>query len=161
MRSCRGWTCPHCGRERPHYALGSCNTCYKKRKGYDKPPTWLSTCQRCGRQWSMVKHRSFGLCGMCYMHAGANEGRLDYWSAQHEINRPDRTDRLLTPENLTALKVARMMGAASAARLLDVHVETFRLWCANREAVPVRHRKKIREMYGAAWRKERRRDGME
>jgi hypothetical protein len=155
MRNGKGWTCPHCEKERPHYALGSCNSCYRKRKGYDKAPGWLNNCQRCGRAWSKVQHKAYGLCGMCHLHATTTEGRVDYYAAQYEINRPDSSDRLLTPENLTALKLARMVGATEAARMLDVNAECFRMWAANREAVPVRHRKNIRDMYRQAWREAR------
>lgn len=161
MKKGKAYACTDCGEYRPHYAHGRCNTCYRKAKGYDKPPHWLRNCQRCGQQWSKMTHKAFGLCSMCYRLAGDQAGRLDYWQAQFEINRPGRLDRLLTPENLTALKLARIMGASEAARALDVDVQSFRMWCANRESVPARHRKRVLSLYRKAWKNERRRDGLE
>ncbi len=135
--------------------MGVCNTCYKRRRGSGQPE-WLANCQRCGRRFAEVIHRSWGLCRGCYDSAsGAAGGQLDYWISQFEINRPDSTDRLLSEENRLALKLARMIGATGAARLLSVSVETFRLWAANREIVPVRHRTAIRQAYTSEWKRAR------
>lgn len=145
------WTCPDCERERPRYALGVCNGCYKKRRGYDKPPSWLSRCQRCARAWSSANHKAFGLCSSCYLYTQTRPGEANYYAARFENNRPDKRKRLLSPENLTALRLARLVGSSQAAQALGVSLEDFRAWCANRERVPKRHRDPLAAEFRRAW----------
>tara|TARA_R110001606_G_scaffold30171_1_gene93519 strand:+ start:206 stop:691 length:486 start_codon:yes stop_codon:yes gene_type:complete len=150
--------CKKCNRTIAHYAKGFCNTCYKKDREYRNGPSWLNNCQRCGRPFTQAQHRHFGLCGRCYTNL--EKDQLDYWAGQFELNRPDRNDRLKTPENRTALKLARMVGASAAAKLVDVHAEDFKQWASNREAVPARWKKKLRIVYLEQMKTARLRDAM-
>lgn len=152
--------CPGCARHMPHYAKGKCNTCYKNDRKYRQGPSWLNNCQRCGRPWTKAQHRSYGLCGRCHTHASQQTGQLEYWAAQFELNRPDRNERLKTPENRIALKLARMVGATNAARAIDIRTDDFKAWASNREAVPIRWKAKLKTAYTEQLKVERLRNAM-